>query len=213
MSIKVAVFDDNQNIRNSINLFLNTDQDLEVVGVYPDASNCVDKVLLCKADVVLMDIEMPGINGIEAVRLLKAELPEVCIIIQTVFEDEDKIFNSIKAGASGYILKRDIKELGSAIKDSLSGGSPMTPWVARKVLNMIYHSKDIQATSEEDYNLSNKEKEVLKLIVNGLSYKMIGSELNISYETVRGHVKKIYNKLQVASLTEVVAKALKRRIV
>ncbi|MDT3402338.1 response regulator transcription factor [Mucilaginibacter terrae] len=213
MRIRVAIFDDNKNIRNSIILMLNTDPELEVVGIYPDARNCVDKLLLSKPDVVLMDIEMPGMNGIEAVRLIKAQMPAVAVIIQTVFEDEEKIFDSLKAGASGYILKNALKNVTLAIKETHSGGSPMTPWVARKVLNMIYHSKEIRAQSTEEYNLSNKEKEVLLLIVNGLSYKMIAAQLNISYETVRGHVKKIYDKLHVASLTEVVAKAIKQRIV
>jgi DNA-binding NarL/FixJ family response regulator len=216
MSIRIAIFDDNKNIRNSISLLLSTDLSFEVVGVYRDAEDCVKKVTDCKAEVVLMDIEMPGINGIEAVRQIKASLPHVMILIQTVFEDEDRIFDSIRAGASGYILKSFLTQtLTSAIKELQSGGAPMTPLIARKVLYSIFQHPDESGGQQGavDYHLTGKEKEVLACIVNGLSYKMIAAELNISYETVRSHMKKIYEKLHVASLTEVVAKAIKQKIV
>lgn len=213
MSIRVAIFDDNKNIRNSILLLLKTEPDLEVVGSFSNARNCVDKVVECRCDVVLMDIEMPGVNGIEAVRLLKKEAPDVTVIIQTVFEDEDRIFDSLKAGASGYILKTRLKDLADAIRETHAGGAPMTPWVARKVLNIIYNSKETDRQPTVDYNLTVKEKEILTHIVNGLSYKMMTAEMNISYETVRSHVKRIYEKLHVASLTEAVAKAINQRIV
>jgi DNA-binding NarL/FixJ family response regulator len=213
MSIRVAIFDDNKNIRNSIILLLKTDADFELVGAFSDAKNCVEKVVACKPDVVLMDIEMPGVNGIDAVKLLTKEVPNVSIIIQTVFEDEDRIFDSLKAGASGYILKNCLRNVGDAIREIQAGGSPMTPWVARKVLNMIYNLKEPKRQPVVEYNLTPKEKEVLTQIVNGQSYKMIAAELNISYETVRSHVKKIYEKLHVASLTEVVAKAINQNIV
>lgn len=212
--IKIAIFDDNKNIRNSILLLLNTEMKFEVVGNFSDARDCVAKVLSCKPDVVLMDIEMPGINGIEAVRVLRRELPHISILIQTVFEDEDRIFESLKAGASGYILKTSLnKSLVNSIYDVQSGGSPMTPWIARKVLNMIYTAKDSRRQPTVEYNLTPKEKEVLTCIVNGQSYKMLAADLNISYETVRSHVKKIYEKMQVASLTEVVAKAINQHVV
>jgi DNA-binding NarL/FixJ family response regulator len=123
MSIRVAIFDDNKNIRNSIILLLKTDPEFELVGTFPDAKNCVDKVVACKPDVVLMDIEMPGVNGIDAVKLLTHEVPGVSIIIQTVFEDEDRIFDSLKAGASGYILKNSLRNIGDAIRET-QGGDP-----------------------------------------------------------------------------------------
>jgi len=215
MSIRVAIFDDNKNIRNSIQALLEADPAFTVAGTFSDAQNCVRDVLSCNPDVVLMDIQMPTTNGIEAVRLLKQEIPNVQILIQTVFEDEDRIFESIQAGASGYILKSGLNQsLLTAIKELQSGGAPMTPLVARKVMNMIFQSKgNYPKAKTTDYNLTSKEKEVLASIVNGLSYKMIASELNISYETVRSHVKKIYEKLHVASLTEVVAKAIHQQIV
>lgn len=215
MSIRITIFDDNKNIRNSIILLLNTDPAFEVVGTFSDAQHCVENVLTSRPDVVLMDIEMPGVNGIEAVRLLTREFPHIQILIQTVFEDDERVFDSICAGASGYILKNQINSsLIDAIKELQTGGSPMSPSIARRVLNILqqgYQNKRQPAT--EEYNLTAREKEVLTAIVNGLSYKMIGYELNISYETVRSHIKKIYEKLHVASLTEVVAKAINQNIV
>jgi DNA-binding NarL/FixJ family response regulator len=215
MSIRITIFDDNKNIRNSIILLLNTDPAFEVVGTFSDAQHCVENVLTSRPDVVLMDIEMPGVNGIEAVRLLTREFPHIQILIQTVFEDDERVFDSICAGASGYILKNQINSsLIDAIKELQTGGSPMSPSIARRVLNILqqgYQTKRQPAT--EEYNLTAREKEVLTAIVNGLSYKMIGYELNISYETVRSHIKKIYEKLHVASLTEVVAKAINQNIV
>lgn len=215
MSIRIAIFDDNKNIRNSIELLLKTEASFEMVGSFSNAIYCVEDVLDCKPDVVLMDIEMPEVCGIEAISQLKNQVPHVQILVQTVFEDEDRIFESLRAGASGYILKTTLNQsLVSSIKELQNGGAPMTPWIARKVLNFIYDAADkIKPQKPEEYNLTPKEKEVLIHIVNGLSYKMISAEMNISYETVRSHIKKIYEKLQVASLTEVVAKAINQRIV
>ena len=213
MSIKIAVFDDNKNIRNSIVLLLNTEAGFDVVGSFSNAKNCIREVLDCSPDVVLMDIEMPGINGIEAVRLLKKEMPNIQILIQTVFEDDDRIYESIVAGASGYILKSHINNtLLPSLKELHSGGSPMSPSIARRVLSML-QQKTNRIKSTTDYHLTVRERDVLTCLVNGLSYKMIASELNISYETVRSHMKKIYEKLHVASLTEVVAKAINFNIV
>jgi DNA-binding NarL/FixJ family response regulator len=215
MSIRIAIFDDNKNVRNSIILLLNTDPDLEVVGNFSTAQHCVENVLTSRPDLVLMDLEMPGVNGIEAVKLLTKEFPHIQILIQTVFEDDERVFDSICAGASGYILKNQLNSsLIDAIKDLQTGGSPMSPSIARRVLNMLQHSyQGKRQRPVEEYNLTAREKEVLTAVVNGLSYKMIGYELNISYETVRSHIKKIYEKLHVASLTEVVAKAINQNIV
>ncbi|WP_114936671.1 response regulator [Mucilaginibacter endophyticus] len=215
MSIRVAIFDDNKNIRSSVIMLLNTDPDFEVVGTFSDAKHCVDNVLTSRPDVVLMDIEMPGINGIEAVRILTREFPHVPILIQTVFEDDERVFDSICAGAAGYLLKNQLNSsLTEAIKELKTGGSPMSPSIARKVLQLLQSSGErSRRKPSEEYNLTPREKEVLSAIVNGLSYKMIAYELNISYETVRSHIKKIYEKLHVASLTEVVAKAINQNIV
>lgn len=214
MRIRVAIFDDNKNIRTSISLLLNTDPAFDVVGVYSDARHCVEDVLKSNPDVVLMDIGMPGIDGIEAVRLLSREFPLVQILIQTVFEDDERIFNSICAGASGYILKNQLNgSLAESIKELMTGGAPMSPIIARRVLGLLQGGKLLKQPAEDNYHLTSREKEVLTAIVNGLSYKMIAFDLNISYETVRSHVKKIYEKLHVASLTEAVAKAINQNII
>ncbi len=214
MNLRIAIFDDNRNIRESIALLLNTEPGFDVVGSFSHVLDCVDDVRGCKPDVVLMDIEMPGMTGIEGVQLLKLAFPQVQILMQTVFEDDDRVFDSICAGASGYILKNHLNtRLVDAIKELQFGGSPMSPSIARKVLNKLQQSPPAKQQPAPDYRLTPREKEVLACIVNGLSYKMIADQLHISYETVRSHVKKIYEKLHVASLTEAVAKAIHQRIV
>lgn len=215
MNLRIAIFDDNKNIRESITLLLNTEPSFHVVGSFSHVLDCVDDVKACHPDIVLMDIEMPGMSGIEAVTAIKNSLPHVQVLMQTVFEDDDRVFDSICAGASGYILKNHLNtKLIDAIKELQFGGSPMSPSIARKVLNkMQSFSGFIKPEVAPDYHLTAREKEVLSCLVNGLSYKMIAADLNISYETVRSHVKKIYEKLHVASLTEVVAKAINQRIV
>jgi DNA-binding NarL/FixJ family response regulator len=189
--------------------------EFEVVGSFSHVLDCVDDVKECNPDIVLMDIEMPGMTGIEAVHAIKKDLPHVQILMQTVFEDDDRVFDSICGGASGYILKNHLNtKLIEAIKELQFGGSPMSPSIARKVLTKMQSvSSVIKPEETPDYHLTAREKEVLTCLVNGLSYKMIAADLHISYETVRSHVKKIYEKLHVASLTEVVAKAINQRIV
>jgi DNA-binding NarL/FixJ family response regulator len=154
-------------------------------------------------------------TGIEGVKLIKKELPHVQVLMQTVFEDDDRVFDSICAGASGYILKNYLNtKLVESIMELQYGGSPMSPSIARKVLGKLQQiPQHIKPEEAPDYRLTPREKEVLACIVNGLSYKMIADQLHISYETVRSHVKKIYEKLHVASLTEAVAKAINQRIV
>ncbi len=215
MSLRIAIFDDNKNIRDSISLLLATVPQFEVVGSFNHVLDCVKDVDGCKPDILLMDIEMPGMTGIEAVIKIKKEFPHIQVLMQTVFEDDDRVFDSICAGASGYILKNFLNtKLVDSINELQYGGSPMSPSIARKVLNKMQSvSSVIKPEAAPDYHLTAREKEVLTCLVNGLSYKMIGAELTISYETVRSHVKKIYEKLHVASLTEVVAKAIHQRIV
>lgn len=215
MSLRIAIFDDNKNIRESIKMLLQTEPDFEVVGAFCHVLDCVEDIRETNPDVVLMDIEMPGMSGIEAVKLIRKGFPQIQILMQTVFEDDDRVFDSICAGASGYILKNHLNtKLVDAIRELQFGGSPMSPSIARKVLNKMQQIPNVVKPEEApDYHLTAREKEVLLCIVNGLAYKMIADQLNISYETVRSHVKKIYEKLHVASLTEAVAKAINQRIV
>ncbi len=196
-------------------MLLATEPQFDVVGSFSHVLDCIDDVKACKPDIVLMDIEMPGMSGIDAVAQIKKEFPHIQVLMQTVFEDDDRVFDSICAGASGYILKNYLNtRLVEAISELQYGGSPMSPSIARKVLNKMQSAANVIRPQEAtDYQLTPREKEVLSCLVNGLSYKMIVAELNISYETVRSHVKKIYEKLHVASLTEVVAKAIHQRIV
>ena len=214
MSLRIAIFDDNKNILDSITMLLQTEPSFEVVGSFNHVLDCIEETRVCRPDIVLMDIEMPGMNGIEAVEKIKKEFPLVQILMQTVFEDDDRVFDSICAGASGYILKNHLNtRLVDAIKELQFGGSPMSPSIARKVLNKLQQTPQLKTEQKHDYRLTTREKDVLACIVGGLSYKMIGAELTISYETVRSHVKKIYEKLHVASLTEAVAKAINQKIV
>lgn len=215
MNLRIAIFDDNKNIRESITLLLKTVPGFEVVGSFSHVLDCVEDVRDSKPDIVLMDIEMPGMTGIEAVKSIKKEFPHIQVLMQTVFEDDDRVFDSICAGASGYILKNYLNtKLIESIMELQYGGSPMSPSVARKVLNKMQQiPQHVRPEEAPDYQLTPREKEVLTCLVNGQSYKMIAADLHISYETVRSHVKKIYEKLHVASLTEVVAKAINQRLV
>lgn len=212
MTIKVAIVEDNKSLRESIIALFSINEGFKLVGSFSNANSIVKDMMASRPDVVLMDIQMPGINGIEAVKLLRAEFPEMKIVIQTVFEDDDSIFQAICNGASGYILKRSTpNEYMQAIIEAYNGGAPITGSIAAKVLNMFKISQQINTTT--DFNLSDREKEVLDHLVKGLSYKMIADKCGISYDTVRFHMKNIYSKLHVESMTEAVSVAIKNKIV
>jgi len=214
MALRIALFDDNKNIRDSISLLLRAYPGFEMVGSFSNVLDCVEDVKDCRPDVVLMDIEMPGMNGIEAVKQLRKAFPDILILMQTVFEDDARVFDSICAGASGYILKSHLNsKLFEFINDLQYGGSPMSPSIARKVLNKMQGLAEKKNTSAADYHLTPREKDLLSGLVNGRSYKMIAGDLFISYETVRTHVKKIYEKLHVATIAEAVVKAINQKIV
>jgi len=212
-TIRVVLFEDNKHYRESLYYIINGTPGFECVAAFPDCNDLLFRIRLHKPAVVLMDIEMPGITGIEAVKKIKSEFPGLQILMQTVFDDDDHIFDAICAGASGYILKTTSPaEMLAAIKDVNQGGSPMSSGVARRVLSRF---QQISPKKEEmtDYQLTRREKEVLSLIVEGKSYKMIAAELAIGFETVRTHIKNIYDKLHVQSLTEMVAKAIRDKVV
>ncbi len=212
--IRVAAFDDHPSLRETLVMLIDSQSDMACVGSFPDTRDVVKRVEATKPDVVVMDISMPGGSGIDAVKLLKAKLPDLKILMQTVFEDEDNIFESIKAGASGYILKKSGSEaILQAIRDTWAGGAPMTPIIAAKVLDMFRSKVPAEESLVEDFNLSAREKEVLTQLVKGQSYKMIADTLSISPHTVDAHIRKIYEKLHVRSMTEAVSKAIHKRIV
>jgi DNA-binding NarL/FixJ family response regulator len=184
----------------------------ECAGAFPNCNNLLKNIAAAKPDVVLMDIELPGISGIEAVGIIKEEFPEIKILMETIFDDDEKIFSSICAGAEGYILKHTSPaEIMEAIMEIYEGGSPMTPSIANRVLKMV---KDRPSgLSKETFDLSNREKEILTCLVKGMSYKMVADTCYISIETVNVHIKNIYKKLQVHSKSEAVAKAIRGKIV
>ncbi len=209
--IKVIIFDDNDSLRDSIAMLLHDTADFTLMGAYSHCLDVTENIKDTKPDVVIMDIDMPGMNGIEGVKLIRKNFPTVQILMLTVFDDDEKVFAAIKAGAGGYILKNaEPKDLLQAISEVYNGGAPMTPGIARKVLHQF---QTILPEEEKDYHLSTREKEVLGLLVNGLSYKMIAGKLNITYDTVRAHMKKIYEKLHVTSMTEAVAKAINQNLI
>ncbi|MFN8242610.1 MAG: response regulator transcription factor [Ferruginibacter sp.] len=215
MGLRIAIFDDNRNILESISMLLGTVPGYEVTGLYKDVLHCLEDTAEAAPDIILMDIEMPGMTGIEAVKLIKEKYPAVQILMQTVFDDDERVFDSICAGASGYILKNEINsKLVDYIRDVQAGGSPMSPVIARKVLNkMQEHAAVIRPPEAADYNLTPREKEVLTCITEGYSYKMVADKLSIRFETVKTHIKNIYEKLHVASMAEAVAKALNQKLV
>ncbi len=210
--IRVLVFDDNKNLLEGIKFLLKNSDTIFLAGAYPDAAQAVARVRKDQPDVVLMDIQMPGISGIDAVKEIKSAFPNLQILMQTVFEDNDKVFAAICAGASGYILKSTpADKVLEAITDVYLGGSPMSPSIARKVLKLFQRHF---ALVPQDYQaLTPREKDVLSCMVRGLSYKMIADACGISFNTVHSHIKKIYEKLHVNSASEAVAKAIQQRIV
>ncbi|HYC84508.1 MAG TPA: response regulator transcription factor [Chryseosolibacter sp.] len=209
MEIRVAIFEDNKLIRDALETILNGTPGFRCTGVFPDANNLQRDIERSEPDVVLMDIEMPGLSGIEATKIIHQKFPEVRILIQTVFKDSDKIFHAICAGASGYILKNDPpdKQL-QAVQEVFNGGAPMSSMIAKQVLS-FFSNKNVILTPPEpfDFRLSDREKEILHLMISGENFHSIAERFFISYETVRTHVKKIYRKLHVASRSEAVLKA------
>lgn len=209
--IKVIYYEDNSNLREGISFLIQSTPQLELLATFSNADTVKVDTEELKPDVILMDIDMPGTNGIDAVAIVKAVSPATQVIMLTVFDNEEKIFNAIRNGASGYLLKHTPpSEIIESIFDVNKGGSPMTANVARKVLQ--YFQSQPKA-HKQDYNLSDRELQIVKGLVSGYSYKAIASELFISIDTVRSHIRRIYEKLHVNSKTEAVLKAIKEGLV
>lgn len=211
MKYLILLYDDNEILRNSIEILVDGEEDMRLVAALPDAETVEEDIRHWQPNVILMDIDMPAVDGVEAVKRIRRINEDLPVIMLTVFDDNENIFNAIYAGASGYILKRYLsEEIADAIRMVLGGGAPMTGSVARKVLKMLPQAR---SNEQEKSNLSERETSILHYLVNGFSYKMIASELYISIDTVRFHIKKIYGKLHVHSATEAVSKAIKNRLV
>jgi DNA-binding NarL/FixJ family response regulator len=208
MSISVSIVEDNDKLRATLARVLNRAEGFRCLSQYANAEDALKDLPQVRPDVVLMDINLPGMNGVQCVRQLKAVLPEIQVMMLTVYEDTENIFNALAAGAGGYMLKRtSSKELLEAIQDVQRGGSPMTMHIARKVVQSFQHTA---ATAQSTENLSEREQQVLDCLSRGLMYKEIAEKLGISYETVHTYIRRIYEKLQVRTRTEAVAKFLRR---
>ena len=207
LPIKVAIVDDDEGIRISLAALIRRSSALRLVGDYPDAEAALKELPRRGPDVVLMDINLPGMNGVECVRQIKAEHPEIQFLMLTVYEDSDSLFNSLKAGASGYLLKRTAStRLLEAIRDVYGGGAPMTPQLARRVVQ--FFSKPAEDASAMA-RLTPGEKDFLDQLAKGYAYKEIADRMNISIDTVRSYVRTVYDKLHVHSRTEAVVKYLR----
>ena len=208
MPITISLVEDNDQLRGTLSRLLARVEDFQFLTAYPNAEDALAGLPQERPDVVLMDINLPGLNGVECVRRLKPLAPDTQIIMLTVYEDTDNIFNALAAGATGYLLKRTPRaELIDAIRDVRRGGSPMTAHIARKVVQSFQRAGTSPQPTE---NLSEREQQVLDCLRQGLIYKEIAEKLGISYETVHTYIRRIYEKLQVRTRTEAVAKFLRR---
>lgn len=205
--ISLILFEDNERLRESLVYLLNNTEGFTVLADFSHCNDSASAVRVHKPDVVLMDIDMPGEGGIKGVRMVKEAEPLTYVIMYTVFEDDDKLFQCLCAGANGYLLKKTPPgKLFEAIQDVMEGGAPMSPSVARKVLNTFKQGKSTQ------YNLTPRELDVLQLLIKGYSSKMIAGELNISFDTARSHLKNIYTKLHVNCGKQAISKVLTEHI-
>lgn len=206
--IKVAIVEDDSKIRESLKLILNGSREYNCIALYEDAESALHDLPNKNPDVVLMDINLPQMSGIECVRLIKQKIPELHIIMLTMYQDSQKIFNSLQAGAIGYLHKSSSPvEILQAIKDVYNGGSPMSAQIARKVVQSFYRpNSDFESTVK----LTERETEILDLLSKGYINKEIAEQLSISPDTVHNHLRRIYEKLQVRTRTEAVVKYLKK---
>ncbi len=209
MPVQILVYEDNASLRESLANLLSLTEIYQVAGAYADCSGVKERVAQWQPDVILMDIDMPGINGINAVKQIRSFNGAVQIIMLTVFDDNNHVFEALCAGANGYLLKKYISDrLVPSIQEVLNGGAPMSPSIARMVITSMQ-----QRDAGNDYQLTNREKEILQSLSRGNSFKLIAADLGISLDTVRTHIKRIYDKLHVRSQIEAVSKAINEKLV
>ncbi|MCP3928606.1 MAG: response regulator transcription factor [Bacteroidetes bacterium] len=208
--MKIIIYEDDYKLRKSLSLLIDGTGGYSVVGDFPNCQTVTEEVTALQPDIVLMDIDMPIVDGIQGVERIKTKLPDIKILMHTVFDDNDKLFSCLKAGADGYLLKKTSPaKLLEALQDIYTGGAPMSPGIARRVLLTFHQLK----SATEKYRLTKREKEVLYLLTEGYTYKAIAAECHISMDTVSTHLRHIYEKLHVNCGTEAVAKAIRERLV
>ena len=209
--IRIAIFEDNLDYMNSLKELVYDSGDMELAGAFNNCKDAAKKVLHLNPDVILMDIDMPVVDGLIGLREIRSANEQVCILMFTIFDDDEKVFQAVCDGATGYLLKTtEPEQLLQNIREAYQGGSPMTPVVARKVLRLFAQPYKHKREFKE---LTSREHDVLTSLVRGMSYKMVAAELSIGEETVKSHVKSIFTKLHVNSKSEAVAKALQNKMV
>lgn len=207
--IKVLIIEDNKYMREGWRTFIDYDKELVVLGSYVSCEDAIASGEVQKCNVIIMDIGLPGMSGIEGVKVVKELNPDVQVVMATVHDDNDHIFDAIKAGAVGYLMKKvSPDELVAAVKDAHRGGSPITPNIARKIITSMQSNEEKAETS-----LSEREVEILKELATGKSYAAIGKTIFLSVDGVRHHIRKIYQKLQVSSRSEAISQGIKKRLI
>jgi len=210
-AIRVAIIEDVRTLRDGLSALIDGTAGFQCTGRFRSAEEALEKLRDNLPDVVLADIGLPGLSGIEAVRVLKERFPGLTLLMLTVYDDDDRVFEALCAGASGYLLKKTPPaRLLESLKEAVEGGAPMSPEIARRVVELF---REIRPPDKSDEQLTAHELRLLKLLVQGYSYKAAASALGVSINTVCFHIKKIYEKLQVHSKSEAVAKALRHRLV
>jgi DNA-binding NarL/FixJ family response regulator len=209
--IKTALVEDMRDIREGLSTLINFTDGFSCTGSYRSMEEAIPRIRHSVPDVLLSDIGLPGMSGIEGIRILKEQYPQMTVLMLTVYDDDDRIFDAICAGASGYLLKRTPPaKLLENIREAVSGGAPMSPEVAMRVIKLF---REVRPPEKVDYDLTPHESRLLKLLVEGHNYTTAAEELKVSYNTIKFHMRHIYEKLQVHSKSEAVAKALQNRLV
>lgn len=210
-TIKVAIIEDRREIRDGLAMLINGTQGFKCTGSYRSMEDALPRIGTDLPDVALCDIGLPGMSGIEGMRILKEKFPTLLLLMLTIYDDDERIFDALCAGACGYLLKKTPPaKLLEGLREAVDGGSPMSPEVARRVIALF---RDIRPPERADYELTPHETRLLKLLVEGHNYKTAALELNVSINTISFHMRHIYEKLQVHSKSEAVAKALRDRLV
>ena len=209
--ISVAIIEDHREFRDYLTALISGSEGFECAGSFRSVEESLPKISAKVPNVILLDIGLPGMSGIEGIRLFKERYPEILLLTLTIHDDDERIFDALCAGASGYLLKKTQPgQLVESVKEAAQGGAPMSPEVARRVIRLF---RDIRPPDRADYNLTPHETRILKLLVEGHNYKTAGTKLGVAPTTINFHLQNIYQKLQVHSKTEAVAKALRNRLI